>query len=247
VHLAVLGVQLYEIGNHIMHSRHKTCETICVTKINCRALLFDLDGVLIDSTHAIARVWNRWAVEHGFNPDEVVRQAHGRPSISTVHDYLPNADHELENRELERREMSDLEGIVPLPGSIALLSSIPSDLWTIVTSCTRALAQVRLRAAGLQIPRQLITSSDIVNGKPHPEPYLKAASLLGFQTEECIVVEDVPAGIRSGKSAGARVIALRTTAPNAELQNAGADWVVDNCSHISASLHGGKLVLSLNT
>jgi len=160
---------------------------------------------------------------------------------------LPNADHELENRELERREISDLEGIVPLPGSIALLSSIPSDRWTIVTSCTRALAQARLGAAGLQIPRQWISSSDIVHGKPHPEPYLKAASLLGFRAEECMVVEDVPAGIRSGKSAGARVIALRTTAPGAELQNAGADWIVDNCSDISASLRLGKLVLSLNT
>jgi mannitol-1-/sugar-/sorbitol-6-phosphatase len=218
-----------------------------VIQINCRALLFDLDGVLIDSTHAVARVWTRWAFEHGFNPEEVVRKAHGRPSISTVREYLPNADHELENREVERREMEDLEGVVPLPGAISLLSSVPNDRWTIVTSCTRALAEVRLRAAGLQIPRQLITSSDIVNGKPHPEPYLKAASLLGFRASECVVVEDVPAGIRSGKSAGARVIALRTTASGTELQNAGADWIVNNCGDISASLREGNLVLNLNT
>jgi mannitol-1-/sugar-/sorbitol-6-phosphatase len=208
-------------------------------------LLFDMDGVLIDSTHAVARVWHRWAVEHNFSPAEVVRKAHGRPSITTVREYLPNADHELENREVERREMEDLEGVVPLPGAIALLSSLPGDRWTIVTSCTRALAEVRLHAAGLQIPKQLITSSDIVNGKPHPEPYLKAAKLLGFRASECIVVEDVPAGIRSGKSAGARVIALRTTAEDAELQHAGSDWILIDCSDISASLHKGNLLLSL--
>jgi mannitol-1-/sugar-/sorbitol-6-phosphatase len=216
-----------------------------VIQINCSALLLDMDGVLIDSTHAVARVWTDWASEHGFNPEEVVRKAHGRPSIATVREYLPHADHELENREVERRELEDLDGVVPLPGSIALLASIPHDRWTIVTSSTRPLAEVRLRAAGFNIPKQLITSSDIVNGKPHPEPYLKAASVLGFPAPVCVVVEDVPAGIRSGKSAGARVIAFRTTSEDAELQNAGADWIVDNGGDISASMHEGNLTLTL--
>jgi beta-phosphoglucomutase-like phosphatase (HAD superfamily) len=94
--------------------------------VHCSALLFDLDGVLIDSTSAITRVWNRWAIEHGFDPEEVVRSAHGRPSLSTVRDHLPDANPELENHEVERREMEDLEGVVPLPGATTLLVNIPS-------------------------------------------------------------------------------------------------------------------------
>lgn len=202
-------------------------------QIQCKAVLFDMDGVLIDSTRAVARVWHRWALEHGFDPDEVVSRAHGRPSLTTVREYLPNADHAAENREVERREMEDLEGVVLLPGSSRLLSELPPDRWTIVTSSTRPLAETRLRAAGLPVPKLLVTSNDIKNGKPHPEPYLKGASVLGFSAAECVVVEDVPAGIRAGKAAGATVIAFRTTVKDSELRAAGADWVLNNCSEIS--------------
>lgn len=202
-------------------------------EVQCKALLFDMDGVLIDSTPAVARVWRKWAVEHGFNPEEVVHKAHGRPSISTVRDYLPDADHEAENRIIERAEIEDLDGVVPLPGALALLSRLPADKWAIVTSCTRALAEVRLRAAGLPQPSLFLTSTDVTHGKPHPEPYLKAAANLGFAAEDCIVVEDVPAGIRAGKAAGSRVIAFRTTVDDKLLQDSGADWIVDDCSRIS--------------
>ena len=197
------------------------------------ALLFDMDGVLINSTPAVARVWRKWALEHGFDPQEVVTKAHGRPSLATVRDYLPNADHEKENREVERREMTDLEGVVPLPGARELLAELPANRWTIVTSSTRPLAEVRLRAAGLPLPERLVTSSDVLNGKPHPEPYLKAASVLAFRVQDCVVVEDVPTGIRSGKAAGARVIGFPTTVASEELLAAGADWVVKNCAAIT--------------
>jgi mannitol-1-/sugar-/sorbitol-6-phosphatase len=203
-----------------------------MTEIHCAALLFDLDGVLIHSTPAVARVWRRWAIEHGFNPEEVVTRAHGRPSLTTVREYLPNANHEAENREVERREIEDLEGVVPLPGALDLLASLPPDRWTIVTSCTRPLAEVRIRAAGLPLPAKLITSNDITHGKPHPEPYLKGASILGFPVAECMVVEDVPAGVRSGKAAGARVIAFKTTVRESELREAGADWISNNCADL---------------
>ncbi|MGP0019266.1 MAG: HAD family hydrolase [Candidatus Sulfotelmatobacter sp.] len=201
-------------------------------EIHCAALLFDLDGVLINSTPAVARVWRGWAIEHGFNPEEVVARAHGRPSLTTVREYLPSSDHELENREVERREIADLEGVVPLPGALDLLASLPPDRWTIVTSCTRPLAEVRIRAAGLPLPKQMITSNDITHGKPHPEPYLKGASLLGFPPQECIVLEDVPAGVRAGKAAGAKVIAFRTTVQESVLREAGADWILNNCAGI---------------
>ena len=202
--------------------------------ISASAMLFDLDGVLIDSTPAVARVWTQWAIEHGFEPAKTVREAHGRPSIESIRELLPHADHQAENREVERREIEDTDGVVPLPGALELLTSLPPSRWAIVTSCTRPLAEVRIRAAGLPVPPTMITSTDITNGKPHPEPYILGARTLGFNPADCVVVEDVPAGIRSGKAAVARVIALRTTASDSDLIAAGADWLLDNCSGISA-------------
>jgi mannitol-1-/sugar-/sorbitol-6-phosphatase len=216
-----------------------------MTKITCSALLFDMDGVLIDSTPAVTRVWRQWAIAHGFDPDGVVRKAHGRPSIATIRDYLPHSDHEAENREVERREIQDLVGVVTLPGARELLSALPQDRWTIVTSCTRPLAEVRLRAAGLPIPERLLTCNDVKIGKPDPEPYLKGASLLGISAADCVVLEDVPAGIRAGKAAGARVIACTTTVAESELRDAGADWIVEGCKSISFRVGEASHVLTL--
>lgn len=202
-------------------------------RISCGGVLFDLDGVLADSTPAVARVWTYWAMKHGFDPSEVVHKAHGRPSISTVREYLPEGDAEAENREIEQREIEDVGDIKALPGAVELLQALPPDRWTIVTSCTRPLAIVRIRAAGLPLPKYLVTSSDITRGKPDPEPYLKGAAKLGLAASDCVVIEDAGAGVRSGKAAGARVIALRTSHAEAELRVAGADWIVDNCASLS--------------
>jgi sugar-phosphatase len=207
--------------------------------IRCSALLFDLDGVLIDSTPAVRRVWYRWAVEHGFDPEAVVHMAHGRPSRSTIRELLPHSDIDSEDREVERWEMEDLDGVILLPGARKLLDALPPERWTIATSCTRPLAEVRLRAAGLPAPRTMITSSDVRIGKPDPEPYLKAAAKLGFAASDCIVVEDAPAGVRAGKAAGARVIAFLTTMIRRDLEDAAADWIVQDCSDITASSDGG--------
>ncbi len=200
--------------------------------IQCRGLLFDLDGVLVDSTPAVARVWAGWARAHGFDPDEVVKKAHGRPSIATIRELLPGADHAAEDREVERLEIADIEGVIPLPGAMELLQALPTERWAIVTSCTRPLAGVRIAAAGLPKPKYLVTSTDVKHGKPDPEPYLKGAQLLDVPASECIVIEDAPAGIRAGKAAGARVLALRTTARDAELEQAGANWIVDDCARL---------------
>ena len=225
-----------------MNSRSRN-DASRMIQVQSAALLFDLDGVLIDSTPAVARVWHRWAIERGFNPDEVVARAHGRPSLTTVREYLPNANHEAENKEVERRELEDLEGVVPLPGALDLLASLPGDRWTIVTSCTRPLAEVRIKAAGLPLPAKMITSSDIHNGKPHPEPYLKGAAGLGFSAADCIVLEDVPAGVRAGKAAGAKVVAFPSTISSSVLQEAGADWVLRNCADLR--LLSGKNCLTI--
>ena len=213
--------------------------------IQCRGVLFDLDGVLVDSTPAVARVWTIWANKHGFVPDEVVRQAHGRPSLTTIRELLPYADHEAENREVERGEIEDVDGVIPLPGAFELLQALPPDRWAIATSCTRRLAEVRIRAAGLPVPKHLITSNDVLHGKPDPEPYIKAAKILGLAPADCIVVEDAPAGIRAGKAAGARVLALRTTAPDAELTQAGADWIVNDLASLRLNPSGHQPQLEL--
>ena len=216
-----------------------------MTTIRCQAMLFDMDGVLVDSTDAVARVWRKWAIARGFDPDEVVRAAHGRPSIDTVRDFLPNADSNAENIEVERQEIEDIEGVVPIAGAQDLVKSLPAGRWTVVTSATRPLAEVRLRVAGIPALPTLITSGDIRQGKPHPEPYVKAAARLGFAAPDCIVVEDAPAGIRAGKAAGARVIGFPTTSVRSELKQAGADWVVRNCADITAVLDGNSLLLTL--
>ena len=203
-----------------------------MTKIQCQGVLFDLDGVLADSTPAVARVWTIWAKKYGLDPEETIRKAHGRPSITTIRELLLNGDHETENAIVERMEIEDIDGVIPLPGAVELLNALPANRWTIVTSCTRPLALVRLHAAGLPIPVKLVTSNDITNGKPHPEPYLAGANLLGLAAADCLVFEDAPAGIRAGKAAGARVIALQTTERDELLHQAGADWIVKDCDSV---------------
>ncbi|GAC1623239.1 MAG: HAD family hydrolase [Candidatus Acidiferrum sp.] len=204
-----------------------------MTHVSCHGLLFDLDGVLVDSTPAVSRVWTAWAKQHHLNPETVVKVAHGRPSIATIKDLLPRADHAAEDREVERMEIADISDVHALPGATHLFNALPAARFAIVTSATRPLAEVRLRAAGFSMPYQMITASDISRGKPDPEPYLKGAECLKLFPEGCVVVEDAPAGIRSGKAAGARVIALRTTTSDAELSAAGADWIVDDCAAIA--------------
>jgi len=212
--------------------------------VQCEGVLFDLDGVLVDSTPAVARVWAWWAAQHGFDPEETVRVAHGRPSIATIRELLPDADHEAENNEVERREIEDVDGVVPLPGTVELLQALPLERWAIVTSCTKRLAYVRIRAAGLPEPKFIVTSDDITRGKPDPEPYLKGARALSFAPADCVVIEDAPAGIRSGKASGARVVALQTTEQDDLLLVAGADYIVRDCSAMLFEAGGPKARLS---
>jgi mannitol-1-/sugar-/sorbitol-6-phosphatase len=218
-------------------------------EVQTRGILFDLDGVLVDSTPAVARCWSRWAVQYGFNTDEVVRQAHGRPSIVTLRELMPNGDYDEENRKMEEWEIADTDGVLPLPGVLEILRALPPDQWAIVTSCTPPLADVRIRVAGLPRPRKIVTSGDVQRFKPDPDPYLKGAELLGLAAKDCVVVEDAPAGIRSGRAAGARVLALRTTEADDLLTAAGATWIVDDLSKVTLGPVGAgqPLKLSLRT
>jgi len=217
-------------------------------EIRCRGLLFDMDGVLVDSTPAVARVWATWAKKFNFDPDDVVRRAHGRPSISTIRELLPGGDHHAEDREIEQAEIDDIFDVTALPGAAELVSALPADRFAVVTSATHPLAVVRIRAAGIAIPKNLVTASDIRHGKPDPEPYLRGAASLQLPASDCIVIEDAPAGIQSAKAAGAHVIALRTTTDDPALFAAGADWIVTNCSSISLNPieNNGDLTLQLH-
>lgn len=190
--------------------------------ITCLAVLFDLDGVLVDSTPAVSRVWGRWAQEQGIDPERVIATAHGRRSIETIRMVAPQLDAEQENLTVERREIAEREGVTALPGSAALLHALPPERFAVVTSATRALALARLNYAGLPAPSRLITADDVVNGKPSPEPYLKGAVLLGAAPADCLVFEDTPAGIQAARVAGMKVVALLTTYPAQDLGQADA-------------------------
>jgi sugar-phosphatase len=214
--------------------------------IRTLGILFDLDGVLVDSTPAVARTWAKWSLLHGFVADEVTRRAHGRPSITTLRELLPNADLEAENNQMERWEIEDTDGVIPLPGVINLLQALPADRWAIVTSCTRPLAEVRIRVAGLPMPKYLVTSDDVQRFKPDPDPYLKGAELLKLAPADCLVVEDAPAGIRAGKASGASVLALRTTEVDPLLTAAGADWIVNDLASVRLAPLSGNHFLGFS-
>src|SRR5258708_4124744 len=206
-----------------------------------KAILFDMDGVLIDSTPAVARVWRAWAMEHGFDPGRVIAHAHGRRSIETVRALAPHLDAARENIRVEQMEIDDKDGVIPLPGAAELLHRLPQERFAIVTSATRPLAEARMGYAGLLIPKRFICAEDVVHGKPSPEPYLKGAEMLGFAPDECLVFEDAPAGIAAARTAGMRVIALHTTAPVHELQ--AAETVVASLAEVKAQFHDGVITL----
>ena len=208
---------------------------------SAKAILFDMDGVLIDSAPAVERVWRVWALAHGFDPARVVAQAHGRRSIETIRAVAPTMDAEKENIVVEQMEIEDKDGVTALPGAAELLGQLPDDRFAIVTSATRPLAVARLGYAGLRVPRYMITADDVINGKPSPEPYLKGAALLGVGANDCLVFEDTPAGIASARASGMQAVALQTTYPAQDLQ--AADVIVTSLADVKAELSDEAIVL----
>jgi sugar-phosphatase len=191
-------------------------------EIQCSAFLFDLDGVLVDSRAVVERVCRLWAARLGVETDALLRVAHGRRTRDTVRIVAPHVDAEREVAWIDNAELLDTEGLVEVPGVSRFLAGLPAGRWAVVTSCGRDLARLRLASVGLPIPEIVITSEDVSNGKPAPDAYLLGAQRLGFDPAACIVFEDAPAGIAAGRAAGARVVALRTTHPNADFSEATA-------------------------
>ncbi|MGC2057974.1 MAG: HAD-IA family hydrolase [Candidatus Sulfotelmatobacter sp.] len=212
-----------------------------MSKFRCAAILFDLDGVLVDSTGSVDRQWRAWAREQGIDEESVIAIAHGVRSVEVIRAVAPHLNAQAEARRLENRA-SD-RGIVVMPGAIDLIRSIPESKWGVVTSGARHLASARLKLAGVPFPSVMVTADDVINGKPHPEPYLKGAELLGVDPTECLVIEDAPAGIRAAHAGGMKAIGLTSTYPAAALSD--ADWVVQKLAQIQVSLDGaGELAVT---
>lgn len=204
---------------------------------HCSAILFDLDGVLIDSTASIARRWKKWAEMQGLDPLRVVEVIHGRRTVEVIQLVAPHLDIAAEVQRLEQSITDDADPAIP--GAVALLQSLPADSWCVVTSGTRDLAIARMKVAGLPLPKVLVGADDVTKGKPDPEPYLKAAELLGFSPAECIVIEDAMAGVRAAHSGKMDVIALATTYEPDELKE--ADAVIKELGQIRVIQSQGKL------
>ena len=205
---------------------------------HCSAILFDLDGVLVDSTRSVDRQWRLWAERKGVDGDKVIAIAHGVRTIEVIRFVAPHLDAESEVREIESREAEDTDGVEIMSGAVDLVRTIPEGHWGVVTSGTRDLASARLRFGGLPVPKVLVTADDVVNGKPHPEPYLKGAKLLGVKPTDCLVIEDAPAGIQSARAGGMKVVGITSTYPESQLST--ADIVVRRLAQIRVGQDGGR-------
>jgi sugar-phosphatase len=248
VRRAQLGLFLCQDHNPVY--RQQPCATTPVIEKStmptflCSAILFDLDGVLVDSTRSVERHWRAWAQLKGLDPEKIMAIAHGVRAIEVIRQVAPNLDAAAEVREIEAREVTDRDGVVAMPGAAALLASIPEEQWGVVTSGTRHLASGRLRLMGLPVPKALVTADDVANGKPHPEPYLKGAELLGVSPTDCLVIEDAPAGIQSARAGGMKVLGITSTYPAAAL--ARADAVIGKLAVIHVVVNGaGKLAIEV--
>jgi sugar-phosphatase len=214
-------------------------------EITTRGILFDMDGVLISSTGADERCWLQWAKHHNMEGAFFVESTHGRRAVDTLRALRPDLDPAIEQRRLEDYDAEDYSGLIILPGVEKLLASLPADRWTIVTSATVRLLEGRLRHAGLPIPKVLVPAEHVANGKPHPEPYLTGAKLLNLAPADCLVIEDSPAGVASGKAAGCRVLAVLSS--HAQAQLPGADWYIQSLEQVTAERQSdGNLQLHLD-
>ncbi|HEY0494164.1 MAG TPA: HAD-IA family hydrolase [Kutzneria sp.] len=214
-----------------------------LTTFEVQAILFDIDGTLVDSTGAVERTWRVFAAERGLDADKILQVCHGRRSEDTIADLLPPSERDDAVAELARLELTDLGDVVALPATRTLLPELPKDRWAAVTSGSQELMRARLAAAGLPAPAVLIAADDVSAGKPDPEGYLKAAAALGYDIEDCLVVEDAPAGLLAGHNAGARTLAVATSHDAAELT---ADAVVADLTSCRVDRVADGLVVTVS-
>ena len=212
--------------------------------LDCDALLFDMDGTLVDSRALVERMWLRWAHRRGVSPAAILAVAHGRRTLETMQLVAPQfATHE-EAVQLDAEEEAEARahgGETAIPGAASLLNTLPATRWAIVTSADAEIARRRVAGVGLPVPRLLIGAADVQVGKPDPEGYRRAAHALGFDPARCVVVEDTPAGVQAGRAAGARVVGMLTTYPSLE----NCDALVQDLRSIRVAPPNASAVLRL--
>jgi len=210
--------------------------------IHCKGILFDMDGILVSSLGSVERSWSKWAEQRGVDPAVTCHTAHGRRAIETIAIMRPDLDAELELKVIEDIEVDDNEGLTVLPGVLDLLAALPAERWTIVTSATERLARVRMAVGGIPVPQKLVAADYVTRGKPHPEPFLTGAAMLGFAPQECLVFEDSASGAKAGRAAGCTVVATTFSHPVESLY--AAHFLIKDLTGVRVSVSAEGLVLS---
>ena len=206
-----------------------------------RGILFDMDGVLVSSIGSVERTWKQWALARGIDPELAIRSAHGRRAIETVRVLRPDLNDQEELEWLERTELADTLGLTMLSGVRPILEALPQKYWTVVTSATENLARSRLEHGGVPVPARLVTADSVTQGKPHPEPYLQGAALLGLPPEECLVIEDSASGAQAGHAAGCMVMATLYSHSLESLRD--ADWIVRTLDDVHVEVTGDTVAV----
>jgi sugar-phosphatase len=201
-------------------------------------VLFDVDGVLVDSHRAYRHVWDRWALLHGLDVDVVWAATHARRPAETVAEVAPELEAEAEYLRLKSfvRQLGDVFPV--FPDAAPLLATLTPGSWGIVTSGEASTVRARLRAGGLPVPELLVDGHAVRRGKPDPEGYLSAAADAGVPPHRCLVVEDAPAGVQAARRAGMSVVAVTTS--HAPEQLAEADVVVPGLSDVEPHLRAWR-------
>jgi sugar-phosphatase len=199
-----------------------------------RTFLFDIDGTLVDSAAVVERVWRQVAREFGGDEQAILRDSHGRLDADVARDFFRPDQAGAVLARVSELDLATMDGVSATPGAAETLAALRPDQWAAVTSGGRRLMSGRLRTAGLPLPRVLVSADDVTRGKPDPEGYLAAAAALDAVPEHCVVVEDSPAGVAAGRSAGALVVAVTTTHDPAAL--GAADLVIPDLRALPADL-----------
>ncbi|QWA12100.1 HAD-IA family hydrolase [Sodalis ligni] len=211
--------------------------------IEAKAVLLDMDGTLVESTHNVELIWTQWCRDNGIPPERVLAICHGVRSRDIIRQVAPHLDLERHIALLDELEISHFAGVSALPGAAGFLRDIGPLPWAVVTSASRRVALHKLAACGLRVPAILIGSQDVVLGKPDAEPYLLAARRLCIDPGDCLVFEDAPAGIASALAAGCRAVQV-----GGEQASYGAvEGIIQSWRQISvASLADGAIRLALS-
>lgn len=214
----------------LMHNEFMSVPEAESLKIVVRAILFDMDGVLISSIAADERSWFRWAKLHGMEDIFSTHSTHGRRTVDTIRALRPDLDSAIELKRMEDFDVEDALGLALYPGVQDLLAELSPIQWSIVTSASERVMRHRLGILGVSLPRHIVTADHVNSGKPNPEPYHLGAAQLGLKPSDCLVIEDAPSGIRAGKSAGSPVLGVASSHKPQELHE--ADWIIKSLSDL---------------